>query len=30
MSGFQLHLKGMQNGGTQLFTMSLLWLELVF
>jgi hypothetical protein len=30
MSGFQLLLKGMQNGGTQLFTMSQLWLVLVF
>jgi hypothetical protein len=30
MSGFQLHLKGMQNGGTEVFTMSLPWLELVF
>ena len=30
MSGFQLLLKGMQNGGTQLSTMSLPWLELVF
>jgi len=29
MIGFQLLLQGMQNGGTQLSTMSLPWLELV-
>ena len=30
MIGFQLLLKGMENGGIQLSTMSLPWLELVF